>query len=84
MKCYNCGNSGHLSRDCKEKNGANSKMQCYNCQSVGHMARDCDKPKVQRQQNGFGRGGGGNKSWKPRTFGTGANDIPIGPKKNAS
>ena len=35
LKCYNCNESGHLSRDCKVTNGANSKMLCYKCQEIG-------------------------------------------------
>lgn len=87
MQCYNCQGTGHLSRDCTDKNGASSKMLCYNCQTVGHMARDCTKPTVPRQQNGYSRGGGGRGrgigSWKPRTFGTGSNSMPIGEKKSS-
>ena len=35
MKCYNCQKTGHLSRDCKDEAGANSKMLCYKCQEIG-------------------------------------------------
>ena len=35
MKCYNCNETGHLSRDCKNEAGANSKMLCYKCQEIG-------------------------------------------------
>lgn len=82
MKCYNCDKPGHLSKDCQEKAGANSKMLCYNCQTVGHMARNCDKPTVERKfrQSGGGNQRGGRGGWKPRNFGTGANDTPLGVK----
>jgi len=85
LKCYNCNESGHLSRDCKVTNGANSKMLCYKCQEIGHMARDCQNPSKPRPAF---RGGGVNRksgeykgSWKPRNFGTGSNNMPLGEKK---
>jgi len=84
MKCYNCNESGHLSRDCKVKNGANSKMLCYNCQETGHMARDCknpSKPRPEFRGGGVNRQSGGSRgSWKPRNFGTGSNNMPLGEK----
>ena len=39
--CYNCKKPGHVSKDCKEENGENSKMLCFKCNQVGHMARSC-------------------------------------------
>lgn len=39
-RCYNCGNNGHISRDCTETGSADSK-RCYNCQGSGHISRDC-------------------------------------------
>jgi len=90
MKCYNCNESGHLSRDCKVANGANSKMLCYNCQETGHMARDCknaSKPRPQFNGGGVNRqagaGAGSRGSWKPRNFGTGTNNLPLGSRKKA-
>jgi len=94
MKCYNCNESGHLSRDCKVSNGANSKMLCYKCQEIGHMARDCkneSKPRPQFNGGGVNRqprespagSGSARGSWKPRNFGTGTNNMPLGPRKKA-
>ena len=75
-KCYNCDGTGHLSRDCTVKNGANCQMLCYNCNTIGHMARNCPEPSTRGQPRG--RGGPRSNWQKPRNFGTGANDTPLG------
>ena len=47
--CYNCGNVGHLSRDCKEakKEGADDRA-CYNCGKTGHVSKACGEPRKER------------------------------------
>jgi cellular nucleic acid-binding protein len=49
--CYNCGEGGHIARDCPhestERNGRQSgggTRNCYNCGESGHLARDCSTP----------------------------------------
>lgn len=39
--CYNCGKSGHMSRDCTEERATTDTRSCYNCNQTGHLSRDC-------------------------------------------
>ncbi|KAI0514489.1 hypothetical protein F5B22DRAFT_229591 [Xylaria bambusicola] len=48
---YNCGNEGHLSRDCPE--GPKDNKTCYRCGQSGHISRECPQ--------GGGPIGGGNQ-----------------------
>ncbi|XP_062014480.1 uncharacterized protein LOC133731020 [Rosa rugosa] len=47
VKCYNCGEQGHISKVCTK---AQIRV-CFNCGQPGHISRECTRPQGRRQGN---------------------------------
>ena len=83
--CWNCGDKGHWSGDCKKPKSTPdacpagtpvSQVQCFECGSKGHWARDCPKKKpasTGAASTGAGGGKGGKGSGGKGSGGKGQN-----------
>ena len=58
--CYNCGEEGHMSKNCPKKKAKT--MKCYNCGEEGHSSKDCPQPKKERNNKCFNCGEEGHRS----------------------
>ncbi|KAJ8764489.1 hypothetical protein K2173_006229 [Erythroxylum novogranatense] len=68
--CYNCGNPGHIARDCRGSDSTSN--GCFKCGSAGHFARDCSRG------NGGSGGGSGGSCFNCGGYGHMARDCPGG------
>ncbi|CAB5197848.1 unnamed protein product [Rhizophagus irregularis] len=60
--CHNCGQEGHLVRDCPKKQGSSGRKSCHKCGKEGHFIRDCTEENGKDSYSGYSGGGyGGGK-----------------------
>ena len=47
-KCWNCGSSAHMSRECTKPRAA---RKCFRCKSEKHLIADCDQPDTREHKS---------------------------------
>ena len=71
LDCKNCGEQGHMARDCK------AGPRCRKCQQLGHMARDCSEGDTCHRCGQTGhKASGCTESKKPKWLRLGAGQGP--------
>jgi len=52
IRCYNCGATGHLSKECKQEQ-KRVKGSCFRCGSLEHRIKDCSRsqPRTENTTN---------------------------------
>ena len=48
IRCYNCGQMGHISYDCQSPQ---VRKTCFSCGNAGHLSRDCPERLSKAQCN---------------------------------
>lgn len=73
--CYNCNQTGHISRDCTQPRAEKS---CYKCGETGHISRDCTQSNARGGGGGGGGGGSSSECYKCGKVGHISRNCPDG------
>ena len=57
MKCRNCDEIGHMSKECTKKKDW-SRVKCSNCEEFGHGKARCPQPLKEVEDDSFGADSG--------------------------